>query len=262
MTGNKQIHQQHWKKSISAYNLIKKGGPVTRQLQKLLFSLVSMVPENELSTVFEVGCGQGARLELIRSAYPKVFCAGSDISSVAIKAAKKNYPDFSFFVDDIVASSLRKKYDLVLCLDVLEHIEDDELALRNIRKITRKYCIFSSIQGRMRPSEGPEGHIRNYGYEELIGKVKRANFAIEEVVEWGFPFYSPFYRDTLSQLSLLLAPKPSRKSKMKTEQRQSKSLLDEWMPLFLSILGEPLYQLMNLNVKGKGDYIFILAKVK
>ena len=99
---------------------------------------------------------------------------------------------------DIAENSLDEKFDLVISAEVLEHIPDDISAIRHLVHMTGKYLIVSSLQGRMRDFEASVGHVRNYDYGELPRKLRDAGLSIRQVVEWGFPFYSPVYRDILN----------------------------------------------------------------
>ena len=247
----KEVHEDFWDESLQLSNEIKEKGPVSRNLQSLLALLINKI---DFKTVAEVGCGQGARLGYVKKMRPNAMCSGLDISKTAIAGAKKNYPAFAFEVLDIEQDSSRKKYDLVLCMDVVEHVKDDKRALKNIRKMTKKYLILSTIQGRMRTNEGPEGHLRNYKYSDLINKIKGSGFNILEVIEWGYPFYSPIYRDIL-EIS-------DRYTKKTDKKMRSSSLVTSHTSFLLKYFGEILYQIMKLSSSSRGDYIYILAEVK
>lgn len=246
----KEVHEDFWDESLQLSNVIKEKGPVSRNLQNLLAQLINKI---DFQTVVEVGCGQGARLGFVKKMRPNVACSGLDISKTAIDGAKQNYPTFVFEVLDIEQDSSKKKYDLVLCMDVLEHIKDDKRALRNIRKMAKKYLIVSTIQGHMRANEGPEGHLRNYEYSDLINKIKSSGFKIIEIIEWGYPFYSPIYRDIL-ELS-------DRYTKKTDKNKHPSSLITSHTSFLLKYFGELLYQIMKLSSSSRGDYIYVLAEV-
>jgi SAM-dependent methyltransferase len=71
------------------------------------------------ATLCDVGCGTGDVLAVLRRYYPAAEMRGFDISSYAISVARKNHPDIVFQQGDVSG-----RYDLMLVLDVLEHIED------------------------------------------------------------------------------------------------------------------------------------------
>jgi hypothetical protein len=55
-------------------------------------------------------------------------------------------------------------------------IPDDLAALQNIRKMTGKYLVVSTSQGRMRNFETVVGHVRNYARGELVKKLEMSDF--------------------------------------------------------------------------------------
>ena len=144
---------------------------------------------------------------------------------------------------DITKSKLDIKYDLVICSEVLEHIPDDVTALRHLAAMTGKHLILSAPQGRMRRFETREvGHVRNYARGELAGKLAAAGLVPAQVIEWGFPFYSPLYRDYLDFTG---ARGVSGK-----------------FGLFRKLIARAVYGLFWLNSSRKGDEIIIVARLR
>jgi len=60
-----------------------------------------------------------------------------------IERNQKKRPDLNFFVNDVTRANLHsKKYDVVLCMDLLFHIMTDEgfkNLLRNLNRLTGEY---------------------------------------------------------------------------------------------------------------------------
>lgn len=87
--------------------------------------------------ILDLGCGEGTRLNLI-SGKGKVGI-GVDISSTAIKRARKNYPNLKFIKGDLVKLPFEDdKFDLVYSAFVLEHLEEPEKMIKSAIKITKK----------------------------------------------------------------------------------------------------------------------------
>ena len=83
-----------------------------------------------------------------------------------------------------------EKPDTVFCLNVLEHIRDDKLALKNIFEVLEKngrFCFlvpaFSWLYGSL---DRQLGHRRRYSKKELIKKLKKIGFRIEKCEYFNF----------------------------------------------------------------------------
>jgi SAM-dependent methyltransferase len=99
-------------------------------LSEVLNSL--MIPSN--SDILEIGCGTGGNLSML-SDFGNV--CGMEMHEEAAQYAQK------VTGQDVRSGSLpgsvpfEKKFDLVCLLDVLEHIEDDELAVSSLKKLLK-----------------------------------------------------------------------------------------------------------------------------
>jgi len=216
---------------------MKKYGPFSRHLRRIIKQIIRPL---EFESVLDVGCGQGSFLAELQAEFPGIKPRGIDLSPSAIKLARERVPGGRFAVMDISEQALNEKCDLVVCSEVLEHIPDDIIALRNLRKMTGKYLLISTPQGRMRQFEKQVGHVRNYAAGELVKKLEMSGFGIVSIVEWGFPFYSPLYRNFLELTG----------SKGTTgEFGQARKLISCFI-----------YFLFFLNSSRRGDEIFVLAQ--
>lgn len=216
---------------------MRRYGPTGRHSRRIVRSMIAGL---DCASVLDVGCGPGSLLEELRPLWPQARYSGADFSPAAVEAARRRAPWAEFARLDLVQGNLGQRFDLVLCTDVVEHIEDDVAAIGNLAAMTGRYLLVSTLQGRMRRFERMVGHCRNYAPGELQGKLRAAGLEIERVVEWGFPFFSPLYRDLLETLG-----------GQGTEGRYGPGR---------RALAGLLYQLFRLNAHGRGDYLFVLAR--
>lgn len=100
--------------------------------------------------VLDAGCGEGfLTLDLARAYDVKIDAF--DISENAIKYAKQNHPaeNINYFSSDIREFQSTKQYDLVLCEEALNHLNDVERkqAIRKFHAILKKdsFLKFSDI---------------------------------------------------------------------------------------------------------------------
>jgi SAM-dependent methyltransferase len=84
------------------------------------------------NTVIDVGCGTGHALLALRRrmiSYPPTL-TGIDFSAVAIDRARALLPEASFVTGDLYSiKPPAGAYDLVLCLETLEHVISPDVAL-------------------------------------------------------------------------------------------------------------------------------------
>lgn len=76
-------------------------------------------------SVLEFGCGSGEMLELVSRAFPDAELTGIDIAQGMIAMARRRLPHARFEVGDsglLARGEMRS--DLVLAVDILEHLED------------------------------------------------------------------------------------------------------------------------------------------
>jgi len=221
---------------------MKRFGPYSRHVRRWIHRLISPL---DFVSVLDAGCGQGELLKEIQEFYPRVQrVAGIDFSLASVNITRQRIGAGRFEVIDLQTQRLDEKYDLTLSVDVMEHIPDDEAALTNLRQMTSKYALVSSIQGNFLPQWEADvvGHVRNYRRGELASKMKRAGFVVDRVVEWGFPFYSPLYRWILT--------------------RMSGQGTDGDYGLRRRLLAQALYGGFLLNSSRRGDLILVLAHIE
>ncbi|MBI5144558.1 MAG: class I SAM-dependent methyltransferase [Candidatus Omnitrophica bacterium] len=69
---------------------------------------------------------------------------GIDINEEALNMAKKLCPGAVFRKDDITDLKYPdKSFDLILAIEVLEHLKDPGMIIREAKRISSRYCIFS-----------------------------------------------------------------------------------------------------------------------
>ena len=91
--------------------------------------ILRLLDRNNLSpgTVIDVGCGAGGILRALARApkFTQAHLLGYDISPQAIELAKQSeYPNLSFRCGDALAEGVADPIDLLLAIDVFEHVPD------------------------------------------------------------------------------------------------------------------------------------------
>lgn len=184
MTFSSKFYNEGWYK----WDDMKVYGPTARHTRRFIFQFLNGITFN---SVLDAGCGTGILLSQIHQQYPYVQLTGSEYSPQGLEFAKKRVPNAGFHVLDLSKESLGQKFDLIICIDVLEHIPDDRTALANLRAMTTGHLILSVPLGPLIKVEAERmGHVHGYGRRELEAKLRDAGFEIVKAIQWGFPFYN------------------------------------------------------------------------
>lgn len=123
--------------------------PIARYLMNgFLESVAALVGEVHAETAHEVGCGEGNLSIFLAQRYPQIRLRGSDFSKQVVELARGNAAREKLTIDfranslyDLTAAA--DSADLVICCEVLEHLEDPERALKIVAKLARKNLILS-----------------------------------------------------------------------------------------------------------------------
>ena len=152
-------------------------------------------------SVLDAGSGFGQYDYYMASRHKNWHVKGVDVKEEQIADCnaffkKIGLENATFSKADLTAFREEEKYDLVLCVDVMEHIEEDEKVLKNFCQALKKDGMLlistPSDQGGsdVHDHDHDEGgehsfideHVRDgYGIQEITDKMKRAGFAKTEV---------------------------------------------------------------------------------
>lgn len=144
----------------------------------------------EASSFLEIGCGTGFVLSGIRREFPHWRLCGSEMFHLGLAFAEKRVPGVSLLQMDARRIPFEEEFDVIGAFDVLEHIEEDEAVLHQLRQATRPGggIVLTVPQHRFLWSRVDEYsfHKRRYTRKELVEKVVRAGFEVRRVTSFVF----------------------------------------------------------------------------
>jgi glycosyltransferase involved in cell wall biosynthesis len=141
--------------------------------------------------VLEIGAGIG---NLTTNLVPRSTYWASDINSQYLDRLNKLKVTRPYLQVGYTDASAQETYpqgefDTVICLNVVEHIEDDVKALRNIRaslsKNGRAIILVPSGPGLFGTLDTVLGHFRRYTRDQLVEACARAGFRVEKVLKFN-----------------------------------------------------------------------------
>jgi SAM-dependent methyltransferase len=141
--------------------------------------------------VLEVGCGGGSQLEVMAEHNRAVGCDNDERGL----AAARGRGDDVFPCDITVTIPVGGPYDAVAAFDVLEHIQDDDVALENMRAALRDGgYLFVAVPAWQALFSGHDrfvGHVRRYDRAQLKSLLERHDFRIVELNYWNSLLFLP-----------------------------------------------------------------------
>lgn len=168
------------------------GNPVARWLLGNFASCIAgLLAPLRFRTVLEVGCGEGILLRKLAGPLAGCRLTAVDIDPGELAAARANAP----FAQLSVASAYRLPFpdgafDLVLCSEVLEHLERPDDALTEIARVGTRHFVFSVpneplwrvlnlCRGTYLSSLGnTPGHLQHWGREGFV-RLLAGRFEVE-----------------------------------------------------------------------------------
>lgn len=168
----------------------------------------------------DIGCGVGSNFEILKNFSEEVV--GIDYSDNALKYCKgKKYSNL-IKMDATDMDFKENTFDLVICSDVLEHVNDSRTVKEILRVLKPNGVFIFSVPAHnylWGPTDEISNHVKRYEKNELKS-LFRDNFKILKLGYWNFSMFFP----NLLFLQLLSIFK---------KRKQSKNTLD-FAPKFLN----------------------------
>lgn len=146
----------------------------------LTWALGTHAPDAE--SFLEVGCGTGFVLGGMAEAHPRLALTGSELFVDGLGIARDRLPQADFVQMDARDVPYVDAFDSLGAFDVLEHIDEDELVLDQMRRSLRPggMLLISVPQHRWLWSSADDHahHVRRYTRKELESKIRAAGFQI------------------------------------------------------------------------------------
>jgi len=177
--------------------------PAEIPVQVAAYNLVTTQYLHSGDSVLDVGFGLGYGLRIMSAKAGRL--TGIEVDRRALAQARKNlhipglvelshYDGYSIPYPD-------NSFDVVTCIDVLEHVPDYRRFLKDLCRVAKRSVVISTPNRRpeyTKPDGTPKNpwHIREWSHEELDRELQRLSLRID----WNFlngPWEGPF---TVSQL--------------------------------------------------------------
>lgn len=153
-------------------------------------------------SILEIGCGTGFVLSAL-SGFKNYCLTGAEIYIKGLKYAQRRLKGVEFVQLDATRLPLESQYDAIGAFDVLEHIKEDELVMKNVFKALKnggkffvsvpQYWFMWSVV------DDISCHKRRYSRKELTKKIKSSGFTIEYAGSFATALFPIMYISRLFQ---------------------------------------------------------------
>lgn len=192
MIGREQIYNPDYSIFEKAYIALF-GMPIVG-LRIRARNVIGLIPPgHRFNRILDAGSGPGVFAFELARRYPAARVTGIDLLPEPIRtcrhiAARTQVANITFLQSSITALDARETFDLVLCVDILEHIEDDGNALQHLYRamapssilvlhvpaLYRRYPVLKKCL-----NFDVETHVRTgYRVDEITDKVQGVGFKI------------------------------------------------------------------------------------
>lgn len=150
--------------------------------------------------ILDAGCGDGIHLSILTKVKGAEIY-GVDYNPVRVERAKVEFLQAMIFNGDLTNLQIKDKFDIVLCSQVLEHIEEDDKVLKNlydsiknsgilILGVPNEGCFIAQCRNRFfQPYiRKTTDHVNFYREDIIREKIRSSGFHIERVMFEGFFF--------------------------------------------------------------------------
>lgn len=168
------------------------GGPMARTRYRLALRWLGLKPASA-GKMLDVGAGNGAFMLQAVKRSPKLDVYGAEYSQAAIDLAhpelKKRLARCDLQGDQPLPWG--GGFQVITCMEVLEHLPDDELALAHIVKALapggRLFVSVPAWEAKWGPQDVTAGHVRRYEPRVLRERMTRAGLNVRRLKCWGGP---------------------------------------------------------------------------
>jgi SAM-dependent methyltransferase len=169
-------------------------GPRHELRERLLLDL--LLSARPGPDVLDGGAGQGTMSRRLAELGFEV--TSTDASPAAVAALRERAPGHVVEADLTALPFEDASFDAAVLGEVLEHIEDDHVALAEVARVLRAGGVLTlSVPANPKlfgPSDVWAGHVRRYTRPELLEACAAAGFTVQRCLGWGFPMSRLYHR--------------------------------------------------------------------
>jgi SAM-dependent methyltransferase len=191
------VTRDDWERHWREYAGTAEQNPAQTYRREMILSLLKVQDAGHGARIIDIGSGQGDMAAAIHARFPAAEVLGLDLSQSGVEISRRKVP-FARFVqrnlldDTRPAESERAWATHAVCSEVIEHLDDPVILLRNAREYMSEGCylILTAPGGPMSAFDKHIGHRKHWRPQEIGDLLRTAGYMPELVTGTGFPFFN------------------------------------------------------------------------
>ncbi len=254
-----QAAQDDWEQHWRHYAQAAEQNPAQRYRRQIVCELLKRHQCSGAARILDIGSGQGDLACDLQQDFPQAQLAGVELSAAGVAESTAKIPSARFLQRDLLdpagdPGALRAWAQYAVCSEVLEHLDEPALFLRNASRYLAPGCtLVVTVPG------GPQsafdrhiGHRQHFTPRMLRALLEESGFTIATATTAGFPFFN------LYRLTVILRGKrlitDVQNGATTVSSGLARAVMSAFRPLFsLNILGSPLGWQTIATARWPGD---------
>jgi SAM-dependent methyltransferase len=223
MTVTEHPENDDWNRHWDTFGDAVSGNPATAYRCRLILEALGHVDSD--AVILEIGCGQGEFTLMLAETFPQADVRGIDNSAEGIERAVRSANARKLSVDFAQRDLLEKieldddhrtAATLAVCSEVLEHVDDPAVLLRNAADYLAPRCrLVVTVPGGPRSAfDRHIGHRRHFTATRLRRLLEENGFEDVRIRRAGFPFFDLYRLVVILRGKRLIADVEESKSEL------------------------------------------------
>jgi SAM-dependent methyltransferase len=183
----------HW----TEYSRTAEDNPAQNFRREVILALLGVQGAGDQVRLIDIGSGQGDMAAAVLARFNAAQVVGLELSESGVEISRRKVSGARFVqrnllhVEDPPAGQ-RGWATHAVCSEVLEHLDDPGLLLRNARQYMARGCrlVVTVPGGPMSAFDKHIGHRKHWRPSELDALMREAGYTPEHVGGVGFPFFN------------------------------------------------------------------------
>ena len=191
------VGRDDWNRHWHEYGQVATLNPAQMYRAELTMSLLGIEGSGEGVRLLDIGSGTGDMAATMLGRYPSAQILGLELAQAGVELARQKAPTARFLQRNLLENDdapieLRGWATHAICAEVIEHVDDPSVLLRNARQYMSSTCrlVLTAPGGPMSAFDRHIGHRKHWQRQDLQALLHAAGYQPNHIAGVGFPFFN------------------------------------------------------------------------